>query len=81
MQAGLLLAIQLYLVVIAVDLLLAWAQPDPRQWPRRLTHLLTEPLLIPLRAVLDRLPLGGWDLSAVVLVVLLGIARVFLIQP
>ncbi len=81
MQAGLLLAIQLYLVVIAVDVLLAWVQPDPARWPRRLTHLMTEPLQIPLRVVLDRLPLGGWDLSAVVLVLVLGTARVLLIQP
>lgn len=81
MRAGIALAIQLYLVIIAIDILIAWVQPDPERWPRRLTHLLTEPLQVPLRVALDRLPLGGWDLSAVVLVLLLGAARVVLIQP
>lgn len=80
-MSGLVLLIQLYLLVIVADVLLAWVQPDPRRWPRRLFHLLTEPLQRPLRALLERLPLGGWDLSPLVLVLLLGAVRVALIQP
>ncbi len=80
MTQGLVLGIQLYLVVVAVDLLLGWVQPDPARWPRRLFHLLTEPPLRVLRLALDRLPSGGWDLSPLVLVLLLGAVRVALIR-
>lgn len=74
------LAIQLVVLVVVADVLVAWVQPDAGRWPRRLLHLLTEPLLVPIRWVLNRLPLGGWDLSPVVLVVLLGAARVAVLQ-
>lgn len=69
------LAVQLYLVVVALDVLVAWVQPDPTRWPRRLLHLLTEPpqrLLRPVSSV------GGWDLSPLVLILLLGALRVAL---
>lgn len=75
------LLIQIYLLITAVDVLLAWVQTDPRRWPRRATHTLTEPVQRPLRALLSRLPLGTWDLSPVVVVLFLGALRVWLLRP
>lgn len=73
--------LQLYLLITALDVLLAWVQTDPRRWPRRLFHLLTEPVQRPLRAALRAVPQGGWDLSPLVVVLLLGAARVWLLLP
>ena len=78
-RVGILL-IECYLLVVVLDVLLAWVQPDPSRWPRRLGHVLTEPVQRPLRVLLGRLPLRGWDVSAVVLVLLLGILRVWLVR-
>jgi uncharacterized protein YggT (Ycf19 family) len=74
------LAIQLYLVVVVVDVVLAWLQP-PGSMPRRLTHALTEPPQAVLRAVLRPAWTGGWDVSPAVVVVALGAVRVWLVQP
>lgn len=74
------LAIELYLLVTALDVLLAWVQPSPRLWPRRLTHWLTEPVQVGIRLGLGRLPTGGWDLAPGVVVFLLGLIRVILIR-
>ena len=74
------LTIELYLVVIAVDVLIAWVQEDPRRWPRRLTHALTEPLQVPLRAVLKKVRPDGLDWSPLVVVALLGVLRVILVR-
>lgn len=74
------LAIELYLVIIAVDVLIAWVQEDPHRWPRRLTHALTEPVQKPLRSVLMRLRPGGLDVSPLIVVALLGVVRVFLVR-
>lgn len=74
------LAIELYLVVTAVDVLLAWVQDDPKRLPRRFTHLVTEPVQKPLRAVWARLAPSRLDVSPLVVVVLLGVLRVFLVR-
>lgn len=75
------LTIELYLLVVALDVLLAWVQTDPGRWPRRLTHALTEPPQALIRRLLRPLPTGGWDLSPLVVVGLLGAARVWLNLP
>ena len=75
------LLIQIYLLITAVDVLLAWVQTDPGRWPRRATHTLTEPVQRPLRALLSLLPLATWDLSPVVVVLILGALRVWLLRP
>jgi uncharacterized protein YggT (Ycf19 family) len=74
------LAIEIYLVITALDLLLAWVQPEPTSWPRRFTHLLTEPLQAGIRVLMRRVPTGGWDLSPLVVVFLLGLIRVILVR-
>ena len=74
------LAIELYLVLIAVDVLIAWVQEDPHRWPRRFTHALTEPVQIPLRALLKKVRPHGLDWSPFVVVALLGVLRVILVR-
>ncbi len=52
------LAIELYLLLVVVDVLLAWIQEDPTRVPRRFTHLLTEPFQRPIRSAWARLAPG-----------------------
>ena len=74
------LVIELYLVVVALDVLLAWVQTDPTRWPRRGTHLLTEPLQAPLRRLVPPARLDGWDVSPGLVVALLAAVRVWLLS-
>ena len=55
--------------MVALDVLLAWVQENPARWPRRFTHLLTEPVLVLVRRLMGGWQPGGWDLSPVVLIV------------
>lgn len=75
------LVIKLYLVVVALDILLAWVQPEPSRWPRRLTHVLTEPPQVLLRKLIRPSWTGGWDLSSLLLIAILGLVRVAWVQP
>lgn len=75
------LALQLLAALVALDMVLGWLQPDPTELPRRLTHALTEPLERPLRKALVVFDTAGWDLSPLVLIAILGMIRVWLIQP
>jgi uncharacterized protein YggT (Ycf19 family) len=70
--------VELLTLLVVVDLLLGWVQTDPRRWPRRLTHALTEPPQALLRRVLPRVGAGGWDLSPLVVILALGVLRLFL---
>jgi len=60
---------EIYAFVVALDVLLAWVQEDPSQWPRRLTHMLTEPVLVVVRRLSAGVQPAGWDLSPIVLIV------------
>ena len=75
------LVIELYVLITVLDVMLAWVTPHPGRWPRRVTHLLTEPVQAVIRPVTSRLPSGGWDLSPLVVVGLLGSARVWWMLP
>ena len=75
------LVIEVYLLIVVLDVMLAWVTPDPRRFPRRITHLLTEPVQRLVRPLVSWLPAGGWDLSPLVVVGLLGVARVLWLLP
>ena len=75
------LVIELYLVIVVLDVMLAWVTPDPRRWPRRLTHLLTEPVQAVARPLVSWIPSGGWDLAPLLIVGLLGTTRVVWMLP
>jgi uncharacterized protein YggT (Ycf19 family) len=74
------LAIELYLVVVLADVFLAWVQEDPARTPRRFTHLVTEPLQRPIRSAWARLAPGRLDISPIVVVLLFGVVRVALVR-
>ena len=76
----LILAIELYLVVVLVDVLLAWIQEDAARVPRRFTHLVTEPLQRPIRSAWARLAPGRLDISPIVVVLMFGVVRVALVR-
>jgi len=63
-------------LVVAIDTVLGWVQEDPRRWPRRLTHAVTEPALRPLRRFNTVLPMGDLDWSPVLLIALLTVLKV-----
>jgi uncharacterized protein YggT (Ycf19 family) len=69
------LSIELAMLMVLVDLLVGWVQPDTSRPPHRLLHALTEPALRPLRRVSRA---WGWDWSPLVLILLLGALRVVL---
>lgn len=75
------LALALYADLTILDVLLAWVQPDPRTWPRRATHLLTEPPQALLRRILPAARTGGWDLSPLGVLALCGLLRLWFLQP
>jgi uncharacterized protein YggT (Ycf19 family) len=75
------LVIELYLLVVILDVMLAWVTPDPMRWPRRVTHVLTEPVQLVVRPLVSWLPTRGWDLSPLVIVGLLGTTRVLWMLP
>lgn len=80
--SALVVAIELYCLVTVVDLLLAWVQPDPGRVPRRVFHVVTEPIQRLLRVLLRRLPgPGDWDLSPLLVLLILGSFRVWLLRP
>lgn len=75
---GLIQLIELYTLVIVIDVLVGWVQPHPERWPRRALHLLTEPPQRALRAVVRPPWTGGVDVSPAVMIAILGLIRVWL---
>ena len=79
-MSTLVLLLQLYLLIVVIDVGLAWVQTDPGHWPRRATHLLTEPPQALVRRLIQPARTGGWDLSPLVVIGALGVLRVWLIR-
>lgn len=73
--------LKIYAVVVIVDMLLAWVQPDPRLLPRRLTHLVTEPIQQAMRLAVAPRWTAGWDLSPILVLVAIGVVRVGVLRP
>ena len=79
LNSNLVLALELASLVVALDVLLGWVQEDPKQWPRRFTHAVTEPVLRPIRVVDRLLPTGDWDISPLLLIVFLTAVKLVLL--
>lgn len=75
----LLQVIALYLLVVTLDVLVGWIQPDPARMPRRALHAATEPLQAPLRALIPAARTGGLDLSPLIIIGALGLVRLSLL--
>jgi uncharacterized protein YggT (Ycf19 family) len=67
------LLLQLVALVVVLDVVMAWVQPEPERWPRRILHAATEVVERPIRRVLPA-P-GGWDLSPFVVIAACGLLR------
>ena len=72
----------LYFILIFARFIFSWVRPDPYHpvWGPlvRVTYQLTEPLLAPIRRLLPGM--GGLDFSPLILLLILGFARSFLIN-
>jgi YggT family protein len=69
--------IDLYSLVVLVAVILSWVQLDRRHPLVTITQGLTEPVLAPIRRVLP--PMGGLDLSPMVLLIGLQILKGLLV--
>jgi YggT family protein len=65
--------VDLYSLLVFVTVILSWVRMDPRSPLVTILRGLTEPALAPIRRVLP--PMGGLDLSPVVLLVALQILK------
>lgn len=70
--------IGIYIFVLIVRALISWVSPDPYNPIVRILHQLTEPVLYPIRRVIP--PIGGLDLSVMILILLLYFIRDWLIR-
>ena len=71
----LILLLNLYAWVIIARALISWFNPNPRSPLVRLLHQATEPVLRPLRQVLSPSGMGGIDISPIVAIVLIQVAK------
>ena len=69
--------IDLYSLVVFVAVILSWISLDRRNPLVTITRGLTEPVLVPIRQVLP--PMGGLDLSPMVLLIALQILKGLLV--
>lgn len=65
--------IDAYTIVVFVAVIISWLQLPPYNPVVRVTRLLTEPLLAPIRKILP--PTSGLDFSPMILLILLQILR------
>ena len=71
--------VDLYSLVVLVTVILSWVPLDQRHPLMTIARGLTEPVLAPIRKVLP--PMGGLDLSPMVLLIALQILKGLLVQP
>lgn len=83
MMAGLVnllvLLLYLYTWIIIIRAIMSWVNPDPSNPIVRTLHLLTEPVLKPLRALIPPSRLGGLDVSPILAIVLIQLVRYLLL--
>lgn len=65
------------ILVVIVDAVLSFVVPPWHPWRRALDRIV-EPLLRPIRRALP--PIGGLDFSPLVLIILIGLVRQFLLR-
>lgn len=65
--------IDLYTIIVFVAVITSWLQLPPDNPVVRITRMLTEPLLAPIRKLIP--PAGGLDFSPLILLILLQVVR------
>ncbi len=69
------LAINIYIFIVIARALISWVSPDPYNPIVRFLHSATDPVLYRLRRLLPFLQAGGFDLSPIVLLLLLSVVQ------
>jgi YggT family protein len=69
--------LDLYAFILIARALISWVSPDPRNKIVQFLYQITEPVLAPVRQVVP--PIGGLDLSLVVVLIVIQVLRAFLI--
>jgi YggT family protein len=77
--ALLLFLLDLYSFIVFVSVALSWLRLSPENPVVRVTSALTEPLLGPLRRVIP--PVGGFDISPLVLLLSIQLVKRLLFGP
>ena len=75
----LLLLINVLFWAVIVQAILSWVNPDPRNPVVFLLYQLTEPVLRPARSLLP--PISGFDLSPLLVLIVLQLTKMLLIAP
>jgi YggT family protein len=70
--------IDLYTVVVLAAVILSWIRLSPGNPVSELVHMLTEPVLAPARRIIP--PMGGLDISAMLVLIALQAIRSVLIR-
>ncbi len=70
-------AITIYIWIVIIRALISWVQPNPYNPIVQFLHVVTEPLLAPIRYFLMRWMPPGLDLSPMVLILLLVLIQRF----
>lgn len=77
------MALQLYLIVLIVRVLISWVSPDPYNPIVRFLHTVTEPVLRPTRELLYRrlgVPMTGIDFSPILVIFLVYFLQIALVR-
>jgi YggT family protein len=73
------LVINFYLFAVFIQVIFSWINPDGYSPPLALLHRLTAPLLEPARRLIP--PIGGLDLSPMVVIIALVLLEMLLLPP
>lgn len=68
--------LSLYFMLVFLRVLMSWLNPDPRNPMVSILYSLTEPVMAPARRLLP--PIGGLDLSPIVVLFAISILQVFI---
>jgi YggT family protein len=70
--------IDLYTIVVLAAVILSWIRLSPRNAVSQLVHTLTDPVLAPARRIIP--PVGGLDISPMLVLIALRLIRSALIR-
>lgn len=74
------LAFNIYIFIVIARALISWVNPDPYNPIVRFLHSATDPVLYRLRRLLPFLQAGAFDLSPIVLLILLSVIQQMLVS-
>jgi uncharacterized protein YggT (Ycf19 family) len=72
--------LQVLEIVLIADAVLSWVLPNKEQFPRSITTQIADPLCAPFRRLFGGDRMGGFDVSPVVVLIVLQIMRGMLVS-